>query len=899
VGSVPNSVSATANLGGAASTDANLSRTITLDAAQTIGTLNLTSPHGESYTLTAGSGGSLTFNNGGLGSALISVSGTHTLDSTVAVNLSSNLSISTGAGTDSLTIGGTVANTNTGTLAATVTVSGPGTVSLLGANTYGPASAGTVGTNINGGTVAVGANTSLGAGDVSVGGAVSVKSAAAGLNLANNFILGNSDSVAFDSNGNTLTVSGVVSDTSANGSLIAKSTIGGGTVVLANTETFGGSVTVNANTTLLLTAAQSYGGTTTISPTATLEVGNGGSTGALPATTTALTDSGALIFDRTDVNTITVANPISGNGSVTQNGVTGNTISLTGANSYSGGTTINGGEIQNGNATALGSGDLSIASGATLDLDGNGATIGNLNGAGTITSSAAGTMIVSLGNDNSSGLFTGTIANGTGTSVGISKFGSGTEQIGSGTTGGALYTGPTLVEQATLIIGGTSSITGSVDVGAENGTSALTIQDNAVIVDSTALEICSDDGSADGGEANGNPGGSTLLITGTANVTATGLAIGNVSGATPSRVGSSTITINDLATVTINGIFTLDNTEGTTGSTNVINLNGGILGVDNIVLGFANGTSQTAVIHLNGTTLEALASDPNASVFLPGVAGITVDVDSGGAIINTEGHTDTIATTLSAGTGGGLTKQGAGTLILTGAANYTGATAVNGGTLVVKGAMSATSGVTVAAGATLEADASINGADVVNDTAGGNIDGTGTIGGANITGGTLSPGLSTGSTVVGTLTSSNNISLSGNSTFAVRLGLTTGASTDVDSLNDTGGTFTLADTTTTLQINDTTVEYGATPGTLYDIIIGAVNAPVGVFGNALASGDTITTANNDVFAVYYDVNGSNVGTAGNDDVLELIAVPEPGTWASLLGGIGMLVAWQRTRRRRS
>jgi hypothetical protein len=32
--------------------------------------------------------------------------------------------------------------------------------------------------------------------------------------------------------------------------------------------------------------------------------------------------------------------------------------------------------------------------------------------------------------------------------------------------------------------------------------------------------------------------------------------------------------------------------------------------------------------------------------------------------------------------------------------------------------------------------------------------------------------------------------------------------------------------------------------------------------------------------------------------LELIAVPEPSTWATVIGGMGMLAIWQRNRRRR-
>ena len=57
----------------------------------------------------------------------------------------------------------------------------------------------------------------------------------------------------------------------------------------------------------------------------------------------------------------------------------GGTLTLNGANSYSGGTTVAGGVLQLGNATALGStsGGLTVNAG-TLDLAGNNPTVGAL-----------------------------------------------------------------------------------------------------------------------------------------------------------------------------------------------------------------------------------------------------------------------------------------------------------------------------------------------------------------------------------------------------------------------------------------------------------------------------------------------------------------------------------------
>jgi hypothetical protein len=97
---------------------------------------------------------------------------------------------------------------------------------------------------------------------------------------------------------------------------------------------------------------------------------------------------------------------------------------------------------------------------------------------------------------------------------------------------------------------------------------------------------------------------------------------------------------------------------------------------------------------------------------------------------------------------------------------------------------------------------------------------------------------------------------------------------------------------------------GAALDTLYVIVNGGAGSTSGSdtdsFSNAPFNGTNYVYTNPGgfVFDVFYGVNSTNT-TSGNDIDVELIAVPEPGTWASLLGGIGMLLAWQRSRRRRS
>jgi len=123
-----------------------------------------------------------------------------------------------------------------------------------------------------------------------------------------------------------------------------------------------------------------------------------------------------------------------------------------------------------------------------------------------------------------------------------------------------------------------------------------------------------------------------------------------------------------------------------------LNLNGGLIQT----LGIFSGSSGSSIstVNFNGGTLQAAA---NNSSFISGL--FQALMGPGGAVIDSQGYNITIAQALLDNGGGGLTKNGTGTLTLTGANTYTGATVVNGGIMSVTTAATGGGSYTVASGA--------------------------------------------------------------------------------------------------------------------------------------------------------------------------------------------------------
>jgi fibronectin-binding autotransporter adhesin len=157
-------------------------------------------------------------------------------------------------------------------------------------------------------------------------------------------------------------------------------------------------------------------------------------------------------FD-TNGNNARLSGAISGPGSLTKIGA--GTLTLAGASTYTGATLINLGTLQAGAANAFSPvSAFTVAGGATLDLNNFNQNIGSLAGAGSVT---LGSAILTTGNDNTSTIFSGSIA-GTG---GLTKIGAGTFML----TGASTYTGPTNVDAGILSVNGSLVSTVFVNSG--------------------------------------------------------------------------------------------------------------------------------------------------------------------------------------------------------------------------------------------------------------------------------------------------------------------------------------------------------------------------------------------------------------------------------------------------
>ncbi|WP_185545946.1 autotransporter outer membrane beta-barrel domain-containing protein [Variovorax sp. KBW07] len=319
------------------------------------------------------------------------------------------------------------------------------------------------------------------------------------------------------------------------------------------------------------------------------------------------------------------------------------TLVLTGANTYSGGTRLEGGTLGVGHASALGTGTLAMSDATTLQAVADKLTLANaitVSGIGNIDTQAFGLTL------------SGAITDGS-TPGGFAKLGTGTLTLSGANT----YSGPTGV------------INGTLRAGSATGFSAR----SAFFVDTQGqLDLAS------ANQTIGSLSGAGKVALGTATLTT---GADNSSTAFSGQIAGS-----GGVAKTGSGTFTLASANTYTGGT--------ALKAGQLNVGDNNALGTGALSMDDGTTLGFSADGLNVvnSVKLTG----TQD-----PVIDTGAFSETLSGVIS-GTGF-LTKNGSGVLTTTGANTYSGATIVAAGTLQAGAvnAFSATSAMTVNTGATL------------------------------------------------------------------------------------------------------------------------------------------------------------------------------------------------------
>jgi outer membrane autotransporter protein len=484
--------------------------------------------------------------------------------------------------------------------------------------------------------------------------------------------------------------------------------LGGKTLVISDAAvTVSGSIVDNSlmagsnpsavlvtNGTAIITGASTYSGGTTIDSNGTVRIGAGGTTGSIMGN---VTNNGLLSFERSD--SITFGGVISGTGKVVQISTglltSGNSLlTLTGNNSYSGGTTVSNGLIRfaalenfGTGRIVLNGGGLQWGSGNTVDVSSRLNPLGVFGGIFDTNGNA-----VTL-----AGAITGT--------GGLTKMGAGTLTL----TGENSYTGDTTISAGTVQIG--------------NGSISGTIPGN--IVDNGALVFSRSDAASYAG-----------VISGTGSVAQAG-------NGTIILTGASTYTGG---TTVLAGTLQLGN-GGTSGS-----IGGDISNNGALVFSRSNAVSFVGIVSGAGSLTQAgsgMLTLTGANTYTGGtiVSAGTLQLGDGGTIGSVAGNvtdnsflafnrSDSFSFVNVISGNGAVSKGGVGTLTLPNTSTYTGATSVTAGTLNVSGSIAASSGVTAASGATLA--------------------GTGTVSSTTIQSGGM---LSAGGASVGTLNVTGNLTL--------------------------------------------------------------------------------------------------------------------------------------------
>lgn len=439
------------------------------------------------------------------------------------------------------------------------------------------------------------------------------------------------------------------------------------------------------------------------------------------------------------------------------------TITLSGTNTYTGGTTVSAGVLQAAKTSSLPDygtpGKISVSNGAylavnvggpgeftTADLDTIRANA-NFNAAshlGIDTTNAPGTVIY--------GSNVGDTTNVAG-ALGLMKLGTGTLQL----TGNNTYSSFTTLNAGTLELLDNPNGRGGLGTGAVvfNGSSTLkvsttgplTLSNGANFNTSAAASFISGSNLTFNGQAVNTTGGNPTLSVNNNTTFAGGLALSNSSTArTITFNGTGTVNlqgnvINSTSTATLSGLtysgsgtINLNGTNSYTGTTTLssgtmnlnsasalgpgtLQINGGTFNNNTgsaLTLSNAAGIGGNCTLSGSGLTVNGLTTNTAGGNVTITVSNGTTTLAGGLALSNsstartvTFGGAGTvnipgnIINSTSTATGSTLTISGTGTVNLSGTSSYTGATTLTSGTLAVNSAGAIGSGILQVNGGTL------------------------------------------------------------------------------------------------------------------------------------------------------------------------------------------------------
>ena len=573
-----------------------------------------------------------------------------------------------------------------------LTQNSSGTLAVSNNNTY------TGGTYINAGRLAGG---NFGpSGTISFGGGTLYYSNAPLADFSSRFSSAGGQPWKINTGGVNVTYAGNL--TGAGSSLIKS---GAGTLTLTGANTYDGGTTINGGTLALGSAGALASSGTIAFGGGTLQYGASNTTDY----SSRFSSAGSQLWSiDTNGQNVSFASALAGAGSsLTKSG--SGTLTLSGANTYTGATTISAGALQAGSTTALGvNSAVTVASGATLDLNGYSLAAGSLAGAGLITDGAASAVTLTTGGANGLTTFSGVIQDGAG-QIALASVGTGTQAL----SGANSYSGGTTIGGNSLLVAGhaTALGTGVVTIDA-NSALALSVAGGATFANNIIVNNNLLTGNTRGANnktaiyGDGGAGGGLYTLSGT-------ITLNNASSGIGGFDGNNSINIT--GKVTGAGGLAMNSGFGLGGFTltlsNSANDYSGATGVwvSGLRLGSATALPSMTALTVNGTIdlngYSAVVGSLAGSGTITNGSATAATLTTGGA-----GTSTSFSGVIQNGTGAvALTKSGTGKFTLSGANSYTGATTINAGTLQVLNTSTSTSAgtigsgnISIASGATLE-----------------------------------------------------------------------------------------------------------------------------------------------------------------------------------------------------